>query len=311
MKRAAAAYGVALCALLGSGVASAGLFRAYLSANGSDANPCTLQKPCRLLPAALAAVNDGGEVWILDSANYNTGQVNVTQSVTILAVPGALASMVAAPSAVALNVNASGTSVTLRNLNVRDLNGQNANTGIRLQAGASLRIETCEIYGVAFGIVLETAGATATIVNTAIHDTEVGLITIDANHVSMDGLSASNNNVAVQAVNGAHVTLSNSNLAANGLAIRADSGGGTFTVVDVARSTVSATAAGSVGFTVSAGSGNVAEIFVHSTTVHVDTGFSFDGLGGSETIYSFGDNQVIIYSALVKGPGSLTPISKL
>jgi hypothetical protein len=62
---------------------------------------------------------------------------------------------------------------------------------------------------------------------------------------------------------------------------------------------------------VSAGTGNIAEIFVQSTTIHVDTGFSFDGLGGSETIYSFGDNPVIFYSALVKGGGSLTPISRL
>lgn len=301
----------ALLAVLVSGVASAGLFRAYLSVNGKDTNSCTVQQPCRLLPAALAAVNDGGEVWIVDSANFNTDTVSVTKSVTILAIPGALGSIVAPPSAPALNVNAAGTSVTLRNLNVRDLNGQNANTGIRLQAGASVRIENCEIYGVAFGIVLETAGAATTIVNTTIHDTEVGIIAIDANHVSVDGLSASNNNVAVNAVNSAHVTVSNSNLTANGLAIRADASGGALTVVDVARSTVSATAAGSTGFTVSAGSGNVAEIFVHSTTVHVDTGFSFEGLGGAETIYSFGDNQVVIYSALVKGSGTLTPISKL
>ena len=32
---------------------------------------------------------------MLDSANYNTGPVNVTKSVTILAVPGALGSVVA------------------------------------------------------------------------------------------------------------------------------------------------------------------------------------------------------------------------
>src|SRR5262245_55407077 len=48
------------------------LFRAYLASDGSDANPCTLPQPCRLLPAALAAVANGGEIWILDSAIFNT-----------------------------------------------------------------------------------------------------------------------------------------------------------------------------------------------------------------------------------------------
>ena len=38
---------------LSSIAAHAQLFRAYLSLNGSDANPCTLVAPCRLLPAAL------------------------------------------------------------------------------------------------------------------------------------------------------------------------------------------------------------------------------------------------------------------
>ena len=36
--------------------ADAGLFRAYLSVHGADTNSCALADPCRLLPAALAAV---------------------------------------------------------------------------------------------------------------------------------------------------------------------------------------------------------------------------------------------------------------
>jgi len=61
--------------LAGPAGAEAGLFRAYLSSKGSDSNACTVGAPCRLLPAALAAVNDGGEIWIMDSANFNTGPV--------------------------------------------------------------------------------------------------------------------------------------------------------------------------------------------------------------------------------------------
>ena len=95
--------------------AQAQLFRAYLASDGSDANPCTLPAPCRLLPAALNAVADGGEIWMLDSANYNTGPVNVTKSVTILAIPGAVGSVVALGGA-AIVVATPGVSLTLRNL---------------------------------------------------------------------------------------------------------------------------------------------------------------------------------------------------
>jgi len=51
---------VSIVALCTASVANAAVFRAYLSFNGNDANPCSIQLPCRLLPAALAAVHDGG-----------------------------------------------------------------------------------------------------------------------------------------------------------------------------------------------------------------------------------------------------------
>lgn len=73
--------------LLASASTQAQLFRAYVSGSGNDANPCTLQSPCRLLPRALQAVADGGEIWMVGSANYNTSTVVVTKSVRILAIP--------------------------------------------------------------------------------------------------------------------------------------------------------------------------------------------------------------------------------
>ena len=81
--------------LLLSTAAQAQLFRSYVAPVGNDGNPCTLASPCRLLPAALAAVINGGEIWMLGSANYNTGPGTIYKSVTILAVPGALGSVVA------------------------------------------------------------------------------------------------------------------------------------------------------------------------------------------------------------------------
>src|SRR5579863_2258690 len=72
------------------------LQRAYVSSTGSDKHNCALASPCRNLNAALAAVQSGGEIWILDSGNFNDSSpstVTITQSVTILAIPGAAASV--------------------------------------------------------------------------------------------------------------------------------------------------------------------------------------------------------------------------
>ena len=137
--------------------AQAQLFRAYLAPDGSDANTCTLQQPCRLLPAALNAVASGGEIWMLDSANYNTGPVNITKSVTILAVPGALGSVVATGGD-AINIATGGVSVALRNLVIVPLLGGGGLGGINMTAGNSLVVENCLLAGVAgVGIAVTTA----------------------------------------------------------------------------------------------------------------------------------------------------------
>jgi len=112
--RATVAFVAALLASFST--SAAGLFRAYLSSSGSDANPCTVQLPCRLLPAALNAVADGGQVWILDSANFNAATVSIAKSVSILALPGQVASIVAANGASALSVTAPNLTIGLRNL---------------------------------------------------------------------------------------------------------------------------------------------------------------------------------------------------
>ena len=125
--------------------AQAQIFRAYVSAGGSDVNPCTLPQPCRLLPAALGAVADGGEIWILDSANYNTAPVNITKSVTILAIPGAVGSIVATGGD-AIDIATAGVNVTLRNLVIGPLVGFPPGwDGIHMTGGASLVVDHCLI----------------------------------------------------------------------------------------------------------------------------------------------------------------------
>ena len=138
--------------LLASSAHAGTLFRAYLSSGGSDANPCTLQQPCRLLPAALAAVTSGGEIWMLDSANYNTGPVTVSDSfqVTLLAVPGAVGSIVA-NGGNALNVG-NFTVVRLRNIAIVNLSGS-SNIGINVSGDLfELIVEDSRFVGLDTGI---------------------------------------------------------------------------------------------------------------------------------------------------------------
>ncbi len=141
----ACSVGAILLALAAWPVAAqAQAFRTYLASAGLDSNPCTLAAPCRLLPAALAAVAAGGEVWMLDSANYNSGPVAITRSVTILAVPGALGSVVAT-NGNAIVIATAGIEVALRNLVIVPLPGAGGTNGIYMTAGDSLTVENCVI----------------------------------------------------------------------------------------------------------------------------------------------------------------------
>jgi hypothetical protein len=158
--------------------ASAQLFRAYLATDGSDVNPCTVAAPCRLLPAALAAVQDGGEVWMLDSGNFNSGPVTLGKSVTILAVPGVLGSLVALGGN-ALNFAANNTlRVTLRNLNILPFStGDNVYAGISMTDGNRLTVQDCNIFNFLNGYgVHVVASAQVAIVDSVIRNNEFGAV---------------------------------------------------------------------------------------------------------------------------------------
>ena len=115
------------------------LFRAYLASYGSDTNPCTVAAPCRLLPAAVNAVHDGGEIWMLDSANFNGGTVNVTKSVKIQAIPGQVGSIAPVAGLPAMTI-APGLTVALRNISMVTNANSPGTDGIQMTTG-SLSVE--------------------------------------------------------------------------------------------------------------------------------------------------------------------------
>jgi parallel beta helix pectate lyase-like protein len=144
--------GAFMATALLAGTAHAQLGRAYVAPvalGGNDANDCTLPTPCRLLPAALAAIADGGEIWMLGSANYNVATVNIAKSVSILAIPGAVGSVVATATGggPAINIATPLVKVSLRNLVIAPLAGAFGTSGIVMTDGAALNIEKCQIAG--------------------------------------------------------------------------------------------------------------------------------------------------------------------
>ncbi len=210
--------GVAMATVLFAGTAHALLFRAYLAPTGSDGNPCTVAAPCRLLPAALAAVADGGEIWMLDSANYNTATVSITKSVGILAVPGVVGSVVAMGGP-AITIGTAGVKVALRNLVIVPLPGGGGTSGVVMTDGAALTIENCLIANLT-GNGIDVTGASVQVTGTTIRNN------------GSDGLSLWNGAKGIVA----HATITgNSNIG-----ISLQSATATSTTADIADSTIGA-----------------------------------------------------------------------
>jgi hypothetical protein len=236
-----------IAAILLSVSANAQLFRAYLAPTGVDTNPCTLPAPCRLLPAALAAVADGGEIWMLDSANYNTATVNITKSVSILAVPGAVGSVLAT-SGDAINIAMPGGKVALRNLVIVPLPGVigpgGPNNGVSMTGAATLIIEHCLIANLpSYGVYVSGTG-TLKIANSILR----------------------NNGTAVWLENGVSGEVSGTQMLSNGFAsIIANSFTNTMTTVSVSDSVISG---GTIGVrAISQVSGAVGRVLLTRSTV--------------------------------------------
>jgi hypothetical protein len=164
--------GFAMLALLLPLAGHAQLFRTYVASFGNDANPCTVAAPCRLLPAAIAAALPGGEVWILDSANFNSGTVNVTKNISILAIPGEVGSIVSGGGAAAISL-ATNTKLKLRNVAILNNVNNPGTDGIVAAAGSRLTIEHSEIGVVGTGV--DVTNATAYIGHTAVHGSTIGV----------------------------------------------------------------------------------------------------------------------------------------
>ena len=109
----------------------------FVSAGGSDGNPCTFTSTCRSFQHAHDIVAPNGEINVLDPAGY--GPLTINKSVSI---HGYSVAAISVPSgASGITIRAPGAAVTLNGL-IIDGAGVGA-TGILLNAGSSLTIQNC------------------------------------------------------------------------------------------------------------------------------------------------------------------------
>jgi hypothetical protein len=321
--------------------AHAQLFRTYLSSTGSDSNPCTRPSPCRLLPAALAATADNGEVWMLDSANYNTAEVWITRSVTVLAIPGVIGSLVATGHTTgttgnAIVVNGDQITVTLRNLVITSLG--TSYDGIEFGFGKQLTIEDCEISNVGNdGLSVFAPNGKVAVKNTTIRNVgnnafyAEGIIEVALDQVTAVGAT---NGAGTYVLTPAKMSVTDSVLTGNYYGSVAYAQGGT-TRLTIQRSVITDNFYGIYGNTI--GSGDVVTItasdnFIsHSTstgivaqagassslTIVADNNVIMEGGAGfylfgagTPLIYTRGNNTLQFNAPDVSG-GSLTPFSPM
>lgn len=168
---------LALCATASCAQAQAPLFRAYLSVTGADTNPCTLAAPCRLLPRAISVVQPGGEVWMLDSGNFNSTTVTVDRGVTILSIPGAEGSVVGNNgSALAIATSAP---VALRNVTLLPLAGTSAPDGIVKAGPGRLVLQDCNLAGFSFSGLRASGAADVSVFRSVFRDNGAAIVAID------------------------------------------------------------------------------------------------------------------------------------
>jgi hypothetical protein len=240
--------------------------RTYVSGTGSDSNPCTVSSPCKTFQAALALTVAGGEIYVLNSANY--GAVTINKSVSITS-EGAVAGVLATSGA-AIAINAGPNDV----INLRGLvidGGNSGSTGIQFTAGQSLNIQKTTVRnftnaGVSFtpttastisaselivtgnannGIMISTASASTAVsgVLSKVMSTKNGvgiLINGSTANVTMTDSVSSNNNYGVGSSASA-VMVRNSTLSSNAVGLTADQSA----IVRIGQSTITANGVGS------------------------------------------------------------------
>ena len=288
------------------------LTRTFVSATGSDSNPCTTAAPCASFAVAYNAAAVDGIVAALDPGKY--GPLTITHSITIEGNGwAAITAPVGSPldtGGIVVNANSSD-GIILRGLTIDGAGasggGGNVTNGIFFQAGGSLTVDDCTIRNMSgVGLYFNSSGTTAqslSVSNTTINQTaQQGLSIITGNTGTITASivhSVLINNVSAVQVNaevsGAIVAaIKDSVISNNQGAISSNAAAGTTANVTVTRTLI---ANNNVGVS---NASATSTIWLAQSTV-VDNGIPYDASQGPVKTYQ--DNYFAYNGASI---GSLT-----
>ncbi len=114
--------------------------RTYVSGLGDDSGPCTETAPCRSLQTAIGLTLAGGEIFVLDSADY--GPVTIDKALTITSEGGVAGILAAKGAGIKIYAGASDV-VSLRGLDIDG--GGRADSGIYFYSGQALSIHKSSV----------------------------------------------------------------------------------------------------------------------------------------------------------------------
>jgi hypothetical protein len=147
---------VLLAAAFGGAFSSPALAqRVFVSAQGSDGNPCSFALPCRTFQHAHDTVAAGGEIDVLDPAGY--GMLTITKAVSI---QGHGFAGISVPfNAIGITINAdAGDAIGLNGLIIDG--GGNGQLAIRFNSGKSLVITNSVARKLSGGVLLYSTATT-------------------------------------------------------------------------------------------------------------------------------------------------------
>jgi hypothetical protein len=144
--------------------------RTFVSGKGSNTNACSLTAPCRTFAKAVSKTDSGGEVVVLNSAEY--GPVTITKSISIIA-PQGLYAAIAVLSGNGITINAGTSVVALKGLSIVSQGGDN---GIQSNAVDTLFVENCSVSGFdSFGIEHLAPDSNLIVRNSVLRNNQIGI----------------------------------------------------------------------------------------------------------------------------------------
>jgi len=262
--------------------------RAWVSATfGIDTGVCSRPAPCRTFTYAIAKVDAGGEVNVLDSGGY--GEMTITKSVTVNVASGVTAGIVAAVAdGVTINA-ATSDEIILRGLTI---SATGSHAGIKATSFGVLHVENCSLNGSGPGAAGFPSGISATqfganakvfIVDTIVRNFYDGILVGGSVNATIERTRSVGNGEGLFAVN-ARTTIRESVLSGNAQGITVyNSTVGMTTAVTAANNTIANNTA--YGVFVYADAGGTSNAVLSGNTISDNgAGVLINNLGGTADV---------------------------